>query len=60
MCIGLSEFVLRNCVHLLHNLVFITIFVIVTCEVTRHRHLDAQISRRMLAPYTEHLGIILQ
>lgn len=32
---------------------------IVTCEVTIHRQLDAQISRRMLAPYTEHLGFLL-
>ena len=32
---------------------------IVTCEVTIHRKLDAQISRRMLAPYTEHLGFLL-
>ena len=32
---------------------------IVTCEVTIHRHLDAQISRRMLAPYTERLGFLL-
>ena len=34
-------------------------FAIVTCEVTIHRHLKAQISRRMLAPYTEHLGTFL-
>lgn len=32
---------------------------IVTCEVTIHRQLDAQISRRMLAPYTERLGFLL-
>lgn len=31
----------------------------VTDEVTRHRHLDAQTSRRMLVPYTEHLGFLL-
>lgn len=31
----------------------------VTDEVTKHRHLDAQTSRRMLVPYTERLGFLL-
>lgn len=34
-------------------------FAIVTDEVTKHRHLNARISRRMLVPYTEHLGTFL-
>ena len=32
---------------------------IVTDEVTKHRQLDAQTSRSMLVPYTEHLGFLL-
>lgn len=31
----------------------------VTDEVTKHRQLDAQTSRSMLVPYTEHLGFLL-
>lgn len=34
-------------------------FVNVTDEVTKHRHLDARISRRMLVPYTESSGFLL-